>query len=92
MSTRDALEIVFRREHLRSTLTIALIVGTVLLAINQLDVILSGDATTVTWIKVGVTYVVPFVVSNLGLLAGKRAQLRATESSPPRVDRSGDEE
>ena len=75
MSTREALRICLRREHLRSTLTIALVVGTILLAINQLDVILSGDASAVTWIKVGVTYCVPFVVSNLGLLAGKRAEL-----------------
>jgi hypothetical protein len=78
MSVRDALRICLRREHLRSTITIALVVGTVLMAINQLDVILSGDATTTTWIKVGVTYSVPFIVSNLGLLAGKRAELRAT--------------
>ena len=84
MSTREALRICLRPQHLRSTLTIALVVGTILLAINQLDVILSGDATAVTWIKVGVTYCVPFVVSNLGLLAGKRAE-RARERRPEEV-------
>ncbi len=58
--------------HLRKTIRIAIIVGTVLFGINQLDVVLRGAATPLVWIKVGVTYVVPFVVSNLGLLVGQR--------------------
>jgi hypothetical protein len=72
MSPREALAIVLRREHLRSTVTIAVVVGTVLLLINHFDTIVSGDATGVTWLKVGLTYCVPFVVANLGLLAGMR--------------------
>jgi hypothetical protein len=71
----EALRICFRREHLRRTLRIALVVGTILTLINQLDVILKGDAATLTWIKAGLNYCVPFIVSNLGLLAGKRAEL-----------------
>ena len=47
---------------------IALIVGSVLFAINQLDVVVRGNATAATWIKGGITYLVPFVVSNLGIL------------------------
>lgn len=73
----DALRIVLRPEHLRRTLTIALVVGTILTAINQADVIAGGDATLVTWIKTAANYCVPFVVSNLGLLAGKRAEVEA---------------
>lgn len=69
---RGAIEICGRREHLRRTLGIALVVGLVLTAINQLDVILRGDATTATWVKTGLNFCVPFVVSNLGLLAGQR--------------------
>lgn len=61
-----------RPAHLRRTLLIALVVGTVLTAINQLDVIVRGDATTVTAVKCGLNYLVPFVVSNLGLLTGRR--------------------
>jgi hypothetical protein len=74
MSVRQALRICFRREHLRRTVKIALVVGTILTLINQLDVIVKGDATTITWVKAGLNYCVPFIVSNLGLLAGKRAQ------------------
>jgi hypothetical protein len=69
-----ALRIVLLREHLRRTLQIALVVGTILTLINQADVILGGDAKGLTWVKVGLNFCVPFVVSNLGLLAGKRAE------------------
>jgi hypothetical protein len=61
-------------EHLRSTVRIALVVGLILTLINQADVILGGDATEFTWIKVGLNFCVPFVVSNLGLLAGKSGE------------------
>jgi hypothetical protein len=74
MTAKEALGIVFTREYLRRTLKIALVVGTILTLINQLDVILKGDATTLTWIKAGLNYCVPFIVSNLGVLAGKRAE------------------
>jgi hypothetical protein len=73
----EALRICLQREHLRRTLRIALVVGTILTLTNQADVIAGGDATGVTWLKVGANLVVPFIVSNLGLLAGKR-----TESEP----------
>jgi hypothetical protein len=74
MMLGDALRICLRREHLRRTVVIALVVGTILTLINQLDVILARDATALTWVKGSVNYCVPFVVSNLGLLAGKRAE------------------
>ena len=70
----EAPRICLRREHLRRTIRIALVVGTILTLINQLDVIVKGDATTITWVKGGLNYCVPFIVSNLGLLAGKRAE------------------
>jgi hypothetical protein len=69
---RDALDIVLDPAHLRRTLKIALVVGCVLTAINQLDVFLQGDATAATFVKTALNFCVPFVVSNLGLLAGKR--------------------
>jgi hypothetical protein len=69
---RDALRICLQPEHLRRTLTIAVVVGTVLTAINQADVIARGDATSVTLAKAALNYLVPFIVSNLGLLVGTR--------------------
>ena len=71
---RDVHRVVLHPPHLRKTLRIALIVGTVLFCINQLDVVLGGRANGVVWLKVGLTYIVPFVVSNLGLLIGLKRE------------------
>lgn len=71
---REAAAIVRYRPHLRKTATIALVVGTVLFCINQLDVVLRGDATAVVWIKAAITYLVPFGVSNAGVLVASRAE------------------
>ena len=78
---RSALRICFQPEHLRRTARIALAVGLVLTAINQLDVILGGDATAATWVKTILNFCVPFVVSNLGLLAGKRAETQRDDGT-----------
>lgn len=83
VGVEEALRICMRREHLRRTIRIALVVGTILTLINQADVIIRGDATTATWLKAGANFVVPFIVSNLGLLAGKRAERDAESAGPP---------
>ena len=74
---------VLYRPHLRRTVAIALIVGTVLFCINQLDVVLRGDATAVVWVKAASTYVVPFCVSSAGVLVASRRRVPVT---PPDVD------
>jgi hypothetical protein len=71
---RAALAYVLRREHLRRTVRIALVVGILLTAVNQLDVIVRGDATAITFVKCGLNFVVPFIVSNLGLLSGRASR------------------
>jgi hypothetical protein len=60
--------------YVRRTLGVAALVGTVLFAINQLDVVLAGAATARTWAKAGLTYLVPWLVSNYGLLVAARAR------------------
>jgi hypothetical protein len=71
---REALSVVAYRPHLRKTIRIALVVGTILFCINQLDVVLRGKATALVWFKSALTYAVPFCVSNLGVLVGTRRQ------------------
>jgi hypothetical protein len=51
---------------------VALLVGTILLAINQGDVILARHVTMLVVAKIGLTYVVPFSVSNYSALAANR--------------------
>jgi pyrroloquinoline quinone (PQQ) biosynthesis protein C len=67
----DAIRYCREPAHLRRTLRIALVVGLLLTAINQLDVLTSGHATLGTYVKCAANFVVPFVVSNLGLLSGR---------------------
>jgi hypothetical protein len=69
---REARAVLAHPPHLRRTAAIALVVGTILFCINQLDVVLRGEADAVVWIKAAVTYLVPFCVSCAGVLVGTR--------------------
>jgi hypothetical protein len=69
---RELVRPCLRRVNLRRTFGIALVVGCVLTAINQGDVILAGDATGRTVLKVVMNFIVPFIVSNLGVISGAR--------------------
>lgn len=60
-----------QRPNLRRTTTIAIVVGVILTAINQGGVILGGDATAATWVRCALNFLVPFLVSNAGLLSGR---------------------
>lgn len=60
------------RPHLSRTALTAVVVGTILFLINHLDTVLRGEATPETWVKVAVTYLVPFCVANIGVLLGCR--------------------
>ena len=71
---RQAVGVICHGPHLRKTVTIALVVGTALFCINQLDVVLRGDATALVWIKSAITYLVPFGVSNAGVLVASRIE------------------
>jgi hypothetical protein len=76
MELRAALATCRQPSNLRRTLTIALVVGCILSIINQGDVIVHGNATSATAVKIGLNFVVPFIVSNLGVLAGNRTATR----------------
>ena len=60
----------FEPGNLRSSIGAALLVGTVLFLINQADVVFAGRATVATWTKIGLSYLVPFLVSNYGIVLG----------------------
>jgi hypothetical protein len=52
----------------------AALVGTVLTAINQGDVLLHGAITGTVLVKIGLTYLVPYLVSTSGALAATRVR------------------
>ena len=70
-----AFAVVCRREYLRRTAAIALVVGLFLNLVNQAGVIAGGEATAGTWVRVALNFCVPFVVSNCGLVAGHWAEI-----------------
>lgn len=64
----------FERGNLIQSVGAAVLVGTVLSFINQADVVFRGEGTAATWAKVGLSYLVPFLVSNYGIVLGSRRQ------------------
>ena len=66
-------------------MTIAAVVGVVLTAINEGDLLVQGHVSATLFAKVPLNFLVPFVVSNLGLLASRRD----FESTPRGVTGSG---
>lgn len=68
----EAVSVVGYRPNLRRTLAIALIVGTLLVAINQTGPLSRGDIDAALAGRMLLDYLVPFCVSNLGVLAASR--------------------
>jgi len=70
---------------LRRSLIIAVIVGTILITINQGNVILGGDFPPSLYWKIPITYCVPFCVATTGALLNARTVLPTPEATvdPP---------
>jgi len=71
---RQELVLFLRGVTVRVAGRVAIVVGTILSAVNQGSVILAGDATGLTWTRIAVNYLIPFVVASIGYLAGCRAE------------------
>ena len=67
-----------RRSVVLRATRVAGVVGLVLIAINQGDLLLAGDVDARTWLKVALTPIVPFLVSTFSSVAA----LREVESAP----------
>jgi hypothetical protein len=65
-----------------SLVGLTLLVGTLLFAINHLDVVLADETTPRVVAKALLTYVVPLCVSNYGLLVGRRVRVGASAPGP----------
>lgn len=63
---------------IRRSIIIAILVGGVIIAVNQIDIILSGQIAPLVWLKIFITPCVPFCVSLYGAyLAYRHALARA---------------
>lgn len=71
MSRDEALRRTFAWTSVRRSLSVALVVGTALNAINQGPEMWSGDWPV--WWKLALTYFVPFLVASFGSYAALRS-------------------
>jgi len=60
------------RPMLRRSLIVALVVGTILTALNQGDVLFAGSWKSPLYWKIPLTYCVPFLVATYGALSNGR--------------------
>ncbi len=68
------LELATSDGALSRSLMTSLVVGTILTAINQGDVVLAGEMPNL--VKVGLNYLVPYCVATYGAVSAKRAARR----------------
>ena len=65
---------VFTGTVVRRSLKVGLVVGTILALINYTDRVISGAMSTVDWLKVALTYLVPYSVSTYASVAEMRSR------------------
>lgn len=71
---------------LRQAVRVAAVVGTVLFAINQADLVLHGHFTPAVAGKIALTYLVPFCVSTYSALGVNRLRPRSASPGPTPSD------
>ena len=57
---------------LKKSLAACFVVGTILTALNQGDVLLAGSWNSALWWKIPLTYAVPFLVATYGAMSNNR--------------------
>ena len=68
----EAVDVCLFPPNRKRIAAIALVVGSLLAAINQGGTLASGHVDWVVWIRVALDYLIPTCVSTLGVLAGSR--------------------
>ena len=66
------LALAFEASVRKRALKVALLVGSILAVINHGDVVLSGAATAMVWIKIVLTFVVPYCVATFASVQALR--------------------
>jgi hypothetical protein len=72
----------------RRALLYAVVVGTVLIAINHGDALLAGDVSAGRWWKMGLTVLVPYTVSTLSSVGALRSVAAEPAAREPRSQRT----
>lgn len=69
----EAAVLVLRGRTAHVAAPVAAVVGTVISVVNQAEVIIGGHATGITWVRIVVNYVVPYVVASVAYLSACRS-------------------
>jgi hypothetical protein len=69
----EAIALVLRGRTARVAVPVAAVVGTVISLVNQGSVVIEGQETGVTWVRIAVNYLVPFIVASVAYLAACRS-------------------
>ena len=85
---KEWLAIALQRDIVLRGLKVAALVGTILIAINQGDLILSGQLDEKAVWKIPLTYLVPYLVATYG---GVSAIYASNKSASDRQDLTADE-
>ena len=73
-----AVELALSARVVRRALGFAVVVGSILIAINHGDALLRGEVDTTRWWKMGLTVMVPYCVSTLSSVGALLDQERAS--------------
>ena len=66
---REGVGILTQPQHLKRIVIVALVVGTAFFTMNQLSLVVAGQATPMVWLKAGLTFLTPLCVSSIGVLS-----------------------
>lgn len=85
---RAWLAIALQRSVTTRALKVALLVGCILALINHGDRLLSGEVTPTEWLKIGLTFLVPYCVSTFASVQAIRhlAAAKTSQESSGRSD------
>lgn len=65
----EAVALVLRGRTARVAVPVAAVVGTVISVVNQAGVLIGGHPTGLTWVRIAVNYVVPYIVASVAYLS-----------------------
>ena len=76
MAMRHRLSLAFTQGVVRRSLKVGLVVGTILALINYTDRVLAGNMASVDWLKLLLTYLVPYSVSTYASVSERLQQAK----------------
>jgi len=84
---KQTLALALKPSGVKRACKYAVVVGSILIAINHSDAILRGDLPPARLFRMGLTVIVPYVVSTLSSVGARQEAAKGTRFSPPAAPR-----